>query len=79
MSKKTRCHCKYKYPEPVYYDNGGYFNIYNLCILILIVLQFGRKDSYTKKQLIDNSILFIITLFLLVDCSCKSMKYNSYN
>lgn len=59
--------------------------IYALLILIVIVLQFGRnrfktnfvdgcEDGVLEKgenngQLIDNSVLFIIIVFLLIICA----------
>lgn len=73
---------------------GGYgYNswIYSLLILILIVLQFGtnhREDELAtdgailgtshKHQEIDNSVLFIIVVFLLIACSCSG-NYGGYN
>lgn len=77
MSKKHKkesyCCCENSYyPMPEY---NNFLNIYNLNILLLIVLQFGTKCK-KGKQCIDNSILFIITLFLLMYCSC--FKKDSY-
>ncbi|QCX33067.1 hypothetical protein FDN13_04705 [Caloramator sp. E03] len=72
MSRRyNKCCCKYKKTLDLCPYDNGYFNMYYLCILILIILQFGRKNCSKDKQLIDNSILFIITLFLLVNCSCR--------
>ncbi|WP_081504398.1 hypothetical protein [Clostridium arbusti] len=51
-----------------------------LTILILILLQFGKKGSRSSsegckdKQLVDNDVLFIITLFYL--CCYKSRLKN---
>lgn len=66
--------------------------IYALLILILIVLQFGtdhRRDelaidgvvlgSSHERQEIDNSVLFIIVVFLLIICSgCCGGGYGGY-
>ena len=74
--------------------SGGIRWIYALLILIVIVLQFGRKDEHALgfksadgccedgtavskvgggflggNGLIDNSVLFIIVVFLLVICA----------
>ncbi|KPU45477.1 hypothetical protein OXPF_07100 [Oxobacter pfennigii] len=67
--------------------NTGDFGIkwfYALLILIVIVLQFGRKEKGVAKkgcdsetssvlvgddQHIDNSVLFIIVVFLLILCA----------
>lgn len=46
--------------------NNCFCNLNMLAILILIILQFGKKQD--KYQLIDNSILFIITLYYLSCC-----------
>lgn len=57
-------------------NNSGFGNIYSLIILILIVLQFGTKchDDGGSKCKVDNSILFIIALFLLIYCNgCKDI------
>ncbi|AJA48976.1 hypothetical protein CPAST_c29100 [Clostridium pasteurianum DSM 525 = ATCC 6013] len=55
-------------------------NLNTLTILILIILQFGKKgeksSSGESKQLIDNDILFIITLLFL--CCYKSRMRNSF-
>ncbi|SKA90182.1 hypothetical protein SAMN05443428_11048 [Caloramator quimbayensis] len=67
----TRCCCEYKKPSDMYECYGESFNIYSLCILILVILQFGSNGRHKDKQIIDNSILYIITLFLLINCSCK--------
>lgn len=57
----------------------GGVNFTTLIILILIVLQFNKKnknadeydDDYEHdNQLIDNGILFIIAIFFLA-CGCK--------
>lgn len=77
MSKK----CCYPVVQPC----GGmdckcnFGNPWMLIILILIVLKFssGKCHDY-GKGLIDNSILFIIAMFLLVYCGCGKglMKYD---
>jgi hypothetical protein len=54
--------CNYR--GNLYSKNNCVCNLNLLVILILILLQFGRKKE-NKHQLIDNSILFIITLFFL--------------
>lgn len=77
MSKKhekEKCCCDSYYPMPEY---NNYFSIYSLDILLLIVLQFGTKCK-KEKQCIDNSILFIITLFLLMYCSCFKKERFQY-
>ncbi|QCX34785.1 hypothetical protein FDN13_04710 [Caloramator sp. E03] len=54
-------------------------NPWTLIILILIVLKFSSgKDHGWGGGMIDNSILFIIALFLLVYCGCGKglMKYD---
>jgi hypothetical protein len=74
------------------YGGGGYASwgirwIYALLILIVIVLQFGRRrrdcnvvtnacedgvvtvDKDCNESLIDNSVLFIIVVFLLILCA----------
>ena len=64
--------------------NGSYSNIYSLLILILIVLQFSKCKKHEHDEddecehehgLIDNSILFIIAIFLLIYCSCGKKGY----
>jgi hypothetical protein len=56
----------------------GFLNPYTLIILILIVLQWFRVGSHSdgspspQPGLVSNGGLFIITLFLLMYCSCGS-------
>lgn len=69
--KCTKCCYNCEKALNAYQCDCGYFNIYSLCILILIILQFGTKGYKKDKQLIDNSILYIITLYILVSCGCK--------
>lgn len=66
MSKKSRY---YDY-ENYYLDTGYYTypSLRYLTILILIILQFSKREI-NKSQLIDNSILFIIALYFLSCCS----------
>lgn len=58
------------------YGSYGFLNPYILIILILIVLQWNRIGGNTngafgsEPGLVSNGGLFIITLFLLVYCSC---------
>lgn len=52
-------------------------NLSKLTILILIILQFGRKKECTDEegndgQLVDDGVLFIITIFYL--CCCNPCK-----
>ena len=86
MSKKHYS-CDYKEECCCNYGGmnyGSYSNIYSLLILILIVLQFGScckfwghdDDDHCKGKKIDNSILFIIAIFLLIYCSCGKKNYN---
>ena len=68
--------------------NSSYSNIYSLLILILIVLQFTKCKKFfhdddecdhdeheCEHGLIDNSVLFIIAIFLLIYCSCGKKGY----
>ncbi|SKA90173.1 hypothetical protein SAMN05443428_11047 [Caloramator quimbayensis] len=72
MSKKHYEYCCY----PQTGCGCNYNNIWPLIILILIVLKFSNKKDHDCDDegffggLIDNGILFIITLFLLVYCGC---------
>ncbi len=56
-------------------------NLSQLTILILIVLQFSKKkecidtDEDGDGQLVDDGILFIITIFYL--CCCNPCKQQS--
>lgn len=72
------------YPSSYGFFNRGSCccNFPALVILILILLQFGGnkffgegpdcEEGHGKKQLVDNSILFIIALFYLSCCNpCK--------
>lgn len=63
------------------YVGYGYPNIYIIIILILIVLQWFRvgclgtagaaaPGALPESVLISNGGLFIITLFILIACSC---------
>ncbi|AGK96313.1 hypothetical protein [Clostridium pasteurianum] len=53
-----------------------------LTILILIILQFGNKGKKSStegckdKQLVDDGVLFIITLFYL--CCYNSRRRNCF-
>jgi hypothetical protein len=74
---------------PVGYRPGnGYayvtINPYPAIILILIVLQWFRvwkkdeeEEECNSNNLLSNGGLFIITLFLLVYCSCSSELANA--
>lgn len=72
---------------PVGYRQGngyGYHHIspYPAIILILIVLQWFRVGAKGEEEgecndLLSNGGLFIITLFLLVYCSCVSELANA--
>jgi hypothetical protein len=54
------------------------FNPYPAIILILIVLQWFRVgDKGDSDNLTSNGGLFIITLFLLVYCSCTTQMTNA--
>ena len=66
---RCRYDCRRCNYERAYYYHDNYRDNYScnfslLVILILVILQFGRKEE-NSKQVIDNSILFIITLFYL--------------
>lgn len=57
-----------------------------LLLLILIALQFGRCDHdhddpchHESGCKIDNSVLFIIALFLLLVCGCGCSGASNYN
>jgi hypothetical protein len=53
-------------------------NPYPAIILILIVLQWFRVgNSEDSNDLTSNGGLFIITLFLLVYCSCTTQMVNA--
>jgi hypothetical protein len=81
MSRKAnkQCNCEFcrayrgyqgNYPDEI--QRRG-ISFRNLVILILVILQFGqekeqRREVNCKPQLIDNSILFIITLYFLTCC-----------
>jgi hypothetical protein len=57
--------------------NNSRLSLRYLVILILVILQFGQenrqlvkmREYYGRPQLIDNSILFIITLYFLSCCN----------
>lgn len=77
MSKKHYNAFEYNYVNPMYnYGFRGYGTLQNDCgctfpnlvILILVVLQFGKKET-THGYEIDDGILFIIALFFL---SCNN-------
>lgn len=76
MSKKHYDCCQMTCCYPQAGCGCNYNNIWSLIILILIVLKFSNKKDYDCDDkgcfdgLIDNGILFIITLFLLVYCGC---------
>jgi hypothetical protein len=59
-------HCKHQHDTCGSY---GFLNPYVLIILILIVLQWFKMGA-SEPSLVNNGGLFIITLFLLVYCSC---------
>ncbi|CCJ33889.1 MULTISPECIES: hypothetical protein [Caloramator] len=64
MSKKCGCY------------KGSDF--YNLLALLLIILQFGKRPDHSGSHhdggdLLDNSLLFVISLFLIV-CGCCGFK-----
>jgi hypothetical protein len=77
--RKRRRKAKESYPEycQEHYVVGikprCFFGFKYLIILILIILQFGKKDEHIAEgkekcktpQLIDNSILFIIAIYFL--------------
>lgn len=68
--------------EQYTYNNFGGFGsnrptLPNLIVLILILLQFGRKSNFGTSEFggeaVDNGILFIIALFYLSCCNpCKT-------
>jgi hypothetical protein len=79
---------------PVAGLGGGCYNIFSLIILILVVLQFGRRRGFLGRRgecgegilagtedredgLVDNGILFIITIFLLIWCTCGRGGFTS--
>jgi hypothetical protein len=77
MSSKRYNTCEYGYDRSPFFGTGQNCccNFNMLVILILIVLQFGKKGHHDEDdkecenhQLVDNSILFIITLFYLSCC-----------
>ncbi|SEF84869.1 hypothetical protein SAMN05660865_01175 [Caloramator fervidus] len=48
----------------------------SLLALLLIVLQFGKKegrDHHDGMQLLDDSVLFIVALYLVI-CGCCGLK-----
>lgn len=64
-----RCKCeRHNYKEFSQKKDNCCCNFNWLVILILILLQFGKKEK-DSHQLVDNSILFIITLFFLSCCT----------
>jgi hypothetical protein len=77
MSKR----CCPSYQKPMF-GFGGFgsgnctCSLPTLIILILIVLQFGKKDKghdyddYKEDGIVDNGILFIIALFYLSCVGC---------
>jgi hypothetical protein len=81
MSSKRYNTCKYGYDQSPSFEVGQNCccNFKMLVILILIILQFGKKGYHDEDhkeceshQIIDNSILFIIALFYLSCCiRCK--------
>ncbi|WP_073248537.1 hypothetical protein [Caloramator proteoclasticus] len=58
----------------------GLNNMCSLIILLLILLQFGRRgpgchndgpvDCIGGNTTIDNSVLFVIVLYYLICCGC---------
>jgi hypothetical protein len=75
MSRRHHEVCKYEYKEPYMSSYGGKVNcccdLRMLTILILIILQFSKKECGEHNK-IDNSVLFIIALYFLTCCSpCK--------
>lgn len=86
MSKKYECDCNCNYGYNAYMgkSNNCCCSLPTLIILILILLQFGKKSHWSSgegkehgsKQLVDDSILFIIALFYLSCCNpCKQQMY----
>lgn len=81
MSKSNEC-CN-NYPSGMDFGCGGFLGNRSCCcslptliILILIILQFSKKDHDEHEGwggiLGDNSILFIIAIFFLSCCNpCK--------
>jgi hypothetical protein len=68
---------RYKVPFPVIRQKAIFVSLNYLSILILIILQFGSQDDHCTEEtevkncddsLVDNSILFIITLYYLSCC-----------
>ena len=104
MSHKHCC-CQRNMPMPMAVSpaavsplggyGGGCYNIFSLIILILVVLQFGRRRGFFPRRecgegilagtegldgndgLVDNGILFIITIFLLIWCTCGRGGFTS--
>lgn len=69
--------CRESYPM-TYCGNQGSCccSFPTLIILILIILQFGKKREWSKGSKVDNGILFVITLFFLSCCNpCRRMGY----
>lgn len=96
MSHKHQCCQRVPMPmavSPLGGSGGGCYNIFSLIILILVVLQFGRKKGLLPRRecnegiiagtedrdegLVDNGILFIITIFLLIWCTCGKGGFTS--
>lgn len=58
----------------------GLNNMCSLIILLLVLLQFGKKgpgchgdgpvDNFGFGTTIDNSVLFVIALYYLICCGC---------
>jgi hypothetical protein len=75
MSRRHHEVCNYEYKRPCMSDFGGKVScccdLRMLTILILIILQFSKKESDGHNK-IDNSVLFIIALYFLTCCNpCK--------
>lgn len=80
-----RHHCRHKHHHHREHGHSmGFINPYTLLILILIVLQWFRVGSNSdgnpspQPGLVSNGGLFIITLFLLMYCSCGTGLQESY-
>lgn len=67
-----------------YYPNVDFPIAYVFIILVLIILQWFRVGSttsgapstaFTDSNLVSNGGLFIITLFVLIACSCGNRRY----
>lgn len=84
----SRCSCRKEMDyKPMFMpkaDNNCCCSFPTLIILILIVLQFSKKDKCygddykdcgcEKNGLVDNGILFIIALFYLACCGAGCGK-----